>query len=88
MQGIDCMLHVNARLTNCGLAAMFNPTNSTISQTLTLPFYYTGIKQKASVQQEGGTAVIYDLDHNYNIDIMLSMAPKSITWFLIQNADV
>ncbi len=61
---------------------VFNPTTTTITQTLTVPLYYTGLSSSVLVSQEGQPGTIYTLVRDYSIDINLNMAAQSITWFL------
>ena len=85
---LDCILHINPRIDNRGLAMVFNPTGSTLSWNLTLPLYYTGISNKAQVFQEGiSPPTVFSLDRDYTISIPVTMAPTSITWFLIWSGD-
>ena len=67
---------------------VFNPTVSHISANITMPLYYTGINNKARVATEG-TSVwkTYTLERDYSITLNVSMAPKTITWFLIHSGD-
>ncbi|KAL5509179.1 hypothetical protein EMCRGX_G004497 [Ephydatia muelleri] len=84
----DCILHVNPRINNRGLAMVFNPTGSTLSWNLTLPLYYTGISNKAQVFREGiSTPTAFSLDRDYSISIPVKMTPTSITWFPILSKD-
>ena len=84
MQSIDSFMHVNPRLTNKGLALVFNPTQETQVMNLTLPLYYTGIEHVALVAEEGRQFISYTLDRQYNIDVFVKLQPLQITWFLIQ----
>ncbi len=84
---IDCILHVNPKLKNRGLAMVFNPTSTNIARNLTLPLYYTGITNKATVLQEGGKGMEYLLDRDYQITVPIDMPATSITWFLIESDD-
>ena len=84
MQNIDSFMHVNPRLKNRALAMVFNPTHVSISTTLQLPLYYSGLTIEAQVSQEGGPASKYMLDREYNIDVKVSLPARGITWYLIQ----
>ena len=85
----DCILHVNPGITNRGLAMVFNPTSQSISRNISLPLYYSGISEKAIVMKEGvAPGATYTLDRDYRIEVeSVVMAPKTITWFLIQSGD-
>jgi hypothetical protein len=80
----DCILHVNPWLSQKGLVMVYNPTNETIDKRLVLPLYYTGITAKAKIREKEGEAVTYSLDRNYRVEIPVTLAPKSFTWFVIE----
>ncbi len=84
---IDCMLHVNPTLKRRGLAVVFNPLNETVKRTLSLPLYYTGLQDRASIRREEGSPQIYGLDRKANAELSLEMGPKSATWFVIEAAE-
>eukprot|EP00123_Amoebidium_parasiticum_P011300 comp20632_c0_seq1/m.26704 comp20632_c0_seq1/g.26704 ORF comp20632_c0_seq1/g.26704 comp20632_c0_seq1/m.26704 type:complete len:761 (-) comp20632_c0_seq1:19-2301(-) len=90
MQGVDAILHVTPSLSNKGLAMIFNPTSHRISQNLTIPLYYTGIWNSARVLKEGDeiTARVLPVDREYTVGLELDMMPKSITWYLFQDASL
>jgi hypothetical protein len=81
---IDCMLHVNPRLKQKGLAMVFNPLLQPVKQTLKLPLYYTGLSDTASIRREEGPSVSYKLDRQYNVEVPIEMAPQSATWLVIE----
>ncbi len=87
MQGIDAIIHVNPKLDHRGLAMVFNPTAVAISETLKIPLYYTGIKKSAHVSKEGGSSIVYQLEHNFSVHIEISLSPMNLTWFVFESGD-
>lgn len=83
-QQLDGVLHVNPTLTTKGLAAFFNPTGSTIEETITLPLYYTGLQETANVSIRGETPQPNTLNRNYTISLRVSVEPHSWTWLTIE----
>jgi hypothetical protein len=81
---VDCLLHVNPQLKEKGLAAVFNPLDRPVQKTLTLPLYYTGLTETATIRREEGEPATYRLDRRYNVEVPLQMAPRSATWLLIE----
>ena len=79
----DGWMHVNPQLANKALVMLFNPTKKAITRTITLPLYYTGLQQQATVIQDGRAAV-YSIDRNYHAQVKISMAPESYTWLLVK----
>jgi hypothetical protein len=81
---IDCILHVNPQLKHKGLAMVYNPLNQAIKRQLKLPLYYTGLTGTASIREQQGKSSEYVLDREYNVDIPINMAPRSVTWFVVE----
>jgi len=81
---IDCMMHVNPRLNQKGLVMVFNPLDSPVKRTLKLPLYYTGLSDTAMIRREEGRSVSYKLDRQYRVELHIEMAPRSVTWFVIE----
>jgi hypothetical protein len=89
-QTLDAFMHANAMLPPgraCGFAAVFNPTSSALTETMSFPLYYTGISSRALVSLEGAAPVAYDVARDYSIRVSLTLAPRSVTWFAITNGD-
>jgi len=83
-RSIDCMLHVNPTLKERGLAMVYNPTDTELQTTLTLPLYYTGLTDRAKIREKEGRAKTYLLDREYNVSLPMKMAPHSSTWLVIE----
>ena len=80
--GIDAILHVNPFIANKGLLMIYNPTSTSVSQNLTVPLYYTGLDASVNVSQEAQTGKVYTLTRDYTITLSITMAAKTVTWFL------
>ena len=82
-RGIDCILHVNPQLKQKGLAMVYNPLDRAVKRKLKLPLYYTGLTRTASIRQQQGKSSKYELDREYNVEIPVNIAPRSVSWFVI-----
>ncbi len=80
---IDAILHVNPRLEERGLAMVYNSTGHPREELLTLPLYYTGLTDSASIRERDGRPREYELDREYRVQVPISLAPRSLTWFVI-----
>ena len=88
MQSWDGWLHVNpfaygagnvtSQLSEVGVAMLFNPTASTISVTIAVPVYYTGLSISALVSVDDGEAKVMAVERDYSVRLQLEMAPGSI----------
>jgi len=81
---IDCILHVNPQLRRKGLAMVYNPLDREVKRQLKLPLYYTGLTKAARVREQRGKNKKYRLDREYKIEIPVSIAPRGVTWFVIE----
>ena len=81
---IDCILHVNPQLKIKGLAMVYNPLDMAVKKELKLPLYYTGLTKTARIRRQQGKSRRYKLDRAYNVKIPIDIAPKAITWFVVQ----
>lgn len=80
----DGILHVNPHLDIKGFASIYNPLDTAIERTITLPLYYTGLTEEASVSICGAHKSSYHLDRNYSITLKLQLEPKSYSWIIIE----
>ena len=83
-RSIDCILHVNSQLNPRGLAMVYNPTSQTQQMNLKLPLYYTGLVEVAQICQNEGESTEYSIDRDYNVQIQIEMAPRSIDYLVIK----
>jgi hypothetical protein len=81
---IDCILHVNPQLERKGLAMVYNPLDRTVKKQLKLPLYYTGLNKAASIREQRGKSRKYELDREYNVEIQVNIAPRGVTWFVVE----
>jgi len=91
-RNVDCMLHANPELTEKGLALIWNPTDKPLQREFTLPLYYTGIKNRASIglhrgYAEEGTARTYTLDRDYRVRVPVTVPAQGSVWLLIKDAE-
>ena len=63
---------------------VFNPTLEHVTDTLTVPLYYTGLRDTTLVSERNGISTLYTLDRLYNVYIPVDLGPLNITWFLFQ----
>ena len=83
-RSIDCVLHANAQINPCGLAMLYNPTQTVQQATLKLPLYYTGLSEIAKIREGETEPKDYEIDRNYNIEIPIKMEAKSVSYLVIE----
>ena len=62
----------------------FNPTDQDITRTLSLPLYYTGLKEKAKIREQEGVAQTYALDCHGNVELNVKIPARSYTWYVVE----
>ncbi len=79
----DGWMHVNPALANKALVMLFNPLKQTITRTIDLPLYYTGLSKQATVILNG-KATVYNLDRDFNAKVSISIPAESYVWFVVK----
>lgn len=80
----DGIMHVNPSLKTKGFIMFYNPLKETITRTIKVPVYYTGLTTTASVSEKGKNAKAYSVNRDYTIELNFTIEPDSYTWFTIQ----
>lgn len=81
---LDYLLHVNPALTEKGLLMVYNPLEREVRKTLTVPLYYTGLKDQASVRERDGSPRSFALSRDYMIDLTVTVPAHGTTWFVFE----
>jgi hypothetical protein len=76
-------MHVNPTLNTKALVMLFNPLKEKITRRITLPLYYTGLSNKATLILNGKPTT-YILNRSYEITVNIDLLPESYTWCLLQ----
>ena len=80
---LDTMLHVNPRLEERGLLMVYNPLDRTVSRTLRIPLYYTGLTEAARISEREGRPRTYRLNRRCEVQLDVRVPPFGVTWYLI-----
>jgi len=74
---------------------VFNPTDSSIATPLSVPLYYSGITDAASVEEGPGpglanaistaSTTVLSLNRRYEVTIEVNIEPRSAKWFIISD---
>ena len=81
---VDWMLHVNPRLNEKGMLVVYNPLNESVSRTLKVNLYYTGISDAALIREQEGTPQRFELDRDYSVEITVEIPANGSSWFTIE----
>jgi hypothetical protein len=80
---LDVILHVNPRLTEKGLAVVYNPLDQEVRKRITLPLYYTGLSNTALIREQDGKPRRYVLDRAYRVELPVKVPARGMTWLVI-----
>ena len=83
-RGLDCMLHVNASLREKGMLMVYNPTPGPVTETISVPLYYTGLTEHVRIREKEGMTGTFKLDREGRIDLTVTVEGGSHTWFLVE----
>jgi len=83
-RGLDYILHVNPAGKEKGMLLVYNPLAEPVSQTLTIPLYYTGLTDTARIAEQDGPVKEYKLDRQYKVELPVTVPAKSTTWLAIE----
>ncbi len=79
----DAILHVDPSGDEKGLLMVYNPLNEPIKRQITVPVYYTGLKNKAIIQEQEGKPVKYRISRDYKIILSVSIPAKGYNYFIM-----
>ncbi|CAN5743082.1 hypothetical protein BH10BAC3_BH10BAC3_08850 [soil metagenome] len=80
----DGLLHVSPTGKQKGLLMVYNPLKESITRTINVPLYYTGLTAVAMVQEKENVPKKYSLNRNYEILLPVTIAAESYNWFVIK----
>ncbi|MBX3732962.1 MAG: alpha-galactosidase [Verrucomicrobiae bacterium] len=76
---LDWMLHVNPRLPQKGLLAVFNPTAQPIARTLRVSLYYTGLTGEATVRDADGRGIRLPIAPDGSVELPVLVPPQGMS---------
>ena len=80
----DGLMHVNPQEKERGLAMLFNPLDQEIERQITLPLYYTGLKDKARIREKEGKPRTYKLDAQQQVVLTVRIPARGYTWLVVE----
>ncbi|WP_286589575.1 alpha-galactosidase [Sphingobacterium sp. N143] len=81
----DGFLHVNALESQVkGFGMLFNPLKTPITRKITIPLYYTGLTDKATITFQDKTVNQVRLDRFFKTDLTVTIPAESHIWFTVK----
>lgn len=81
---LDWMLHVNPKLKEKGLLAVFNPLDVPVTKTLRVNLYYTGLTDTARIREQDGAAQSFPLARDFTVELPVTVPAQALNWFVIE----
>lgn len=63
---------------------LFNPLKDSITRTVAIPLYYTGLSGSAMIRAQEGTTKKIKLNGKDELVLNFTIAPENDTWFVIE----
>jgi hypothetical protein len=83
---IDYVIQVNPKLKTRAFAMINNPLTTTAERDVTLPLYYSGLKHRANLRIEDGSAKSLALDDQARAVVHLKIPAQGRTWLTLEAA--
>lgn len=80
----DGIMHVDPQGSEKALAMFYNPTDRDITRRISLPLYYTGLTDTASIRREEGEAVSHELGRDYTVELDVTIPARGYTWYVVE----
>ncbi|WP_299531913.1 alpha-galactosidase [Ulvibacterium sp.] len=80
----DGFMHVDPKGEHKGFVLLFNPTQKDIREKITIPLYYTGLMDYATIMDQEGTEKKFELNRSFDITLEVTIPAASSTWFVIR----
>jgi hypothetical protein len=81
---LDAILHVNPDAAEKGLLIVYNPLGNTVSTTMKVNVYYTGLDNKVSVTDNKGNEQVLTTERNYTISLPVTVEAHSQSWYIMK----
>lgn len=80
----DGILHVNPSGKEKGLLMLFNPLDKSITRTLKIPVYYTGLTEKVALQDQNNNTKTCNVSRDYKITVTATIPAKGYSYYILK----
>ncbi len=80
----DGWMHVDPTGKEKALIMLFNPTSEPMKKKVSLPLYYTGLTESASIRVTEGKSQSYPLSRNYEATMTVDIPANGYTWLVVE----
>ena len=83
-QHLDMIVHVNPALPIKAMAVIWNPADTVVTETVTLPLYYAGLESQASIAEQDRRPVRIALDRFSQARVTVRIPAGGMTWLVVR----
>ncbi|TDW97531.1 alpha-galactosidase [Dinghuibacter silviterrae] len=80
----DGILHVDPKGAIKGFLMLYNPLPVSLTRTITVPLYYTGLSGVVRVREQEGVAKTYAPGRDGNLHLRVVLPPDGFSWYTIE----
>ena len=81
---VDYSVQVNPKLQHRAFAMIHNPLNQAVNRTVTLPLYYSGLRDTARIREQEGAWQTHVLDNHQRAFVPVSIPARGRTWLVVE----
>ena len=83
-RNIDYWLNVNPGGAEKGMLMVFNPLDEPVKRQISVPLYYTGLRDEVAVSREDGTFTTQVLNREYDLMLTVEVPANGYTWYVFK----
>jgi hypothetical protein len=80
----DGIMHVDPHGKIKGFLLLYNPLDTSLARTITVPLHYTGLSARAVIRRSGGAAEVFHPDGEDNIRLKVVLPAGGYAWYTIE----
>lgn len=80
----DGFMHVNPSLNEKGFLMVFNPTDQPIKKIISIPLYYTGLKNTVSICEKDLLKQVKTIEASNQIKFEITVPANSYNWYVLK----
>jgi hypothetical protein len=80
----DGIMHVSPAQKTKAFIMLYNPLRQSITRTIQVPLYYTGLQKTALIREQENASKQYVLNRDYTISLNVTIPADSYTWLVVE----
>lgn len=80
----DGIMHVDPQQKRKAFISVYNPLDTPIERKITVPLYYTGLTDRATVREKDASPKTYTLARDYTIQLSISIPARGYNWYVVE----